>query len=145
MGLYIGGYQLRPGDPQPPRLRLRLGHGGRRTLAPPARSPASPSPHHPVARTAAAPGCGGLAAEAARVARDPGDQLPNNRCAAVRLNLAGREPYGSVQPGEEASAILEDIRSELLELEDPRGERIVLRVQTAEEAFGPDRSPTSPT
>jgi predicted AlkP superfamily phosphohydrolase/phosphomutase len=71
--------------------------------------------------------------------------LPNNRCGAIRLNLRGREPFGAVEPGAEADACLEELRRELSALEHPEtGERIVVRVETAEEAFGPERHPDVP-
>ena len=38
----------------------------------------------------------------------------NNRCAAIRLNVRGREPYGCVEPGAEADALVEELRGELL-------------------------------
>jgi predicted AlkP superfamily phosphohydrolase/phosphomutase len=63
----------------------------------------------------------------------------------VRLNIKGREPNGSVEPGDEAEALLESLRRALLELEDPAsGERIVTGVVSAEEAFGRDRHPDVP-
>jgi predicted AlkP superfamily phosphohydrolase/phosphomutase len=71
--------------------------------------------------------------------------LPNNRVGAIRLNVQGREPYGCVAPGAEAAALLEELRRELLALEDPAsGERIVARVETADEAFGPSHHPDVP-
>lgn len=64
--------------------------------------------------------------------------LKNNRCGAIRLNLKGREPFGQVEPGPEAEQLLDTIRSELLELKDPKtNEPIVAKTVTAEEAFGP--------
>lgn len=63
----------------------------------------------------------------------------NNRCGGIRLNLRGREPFGSVEPGAEAEAMLELLRRELLALRDPAsGAPIIRHVQTASEAFGPD-------
>jgi predicted AlkP superfamily phosphohydrolase/phosphomutase len=71
--------------------------------------------------------------------------VPNNRCGGIRLNLRGREPYGSVEPGAEEKELLEEIRQALYELEDPdSGERIVAKAVTAEEAFGQDRHPDIP-
>jgi predicted AlkP superfamily phosphohydrolase/phosphomutase len=69
----------------------------------------------------------------------------NNRCGGIRLNLRGREPFGSVEPGPEATALLQMLRRELLALRDPAsGEPIVVRVQTASELFGPDHHPNLP-
>lgn len=71
--------------------------------------------------------------------------LDGDRCGWIRLNLEGREPLGSVAPGAEAEQILEDIRTELLRLEDPRtGSAIVSKVLGAEEAFGPEYHPDVP-
>ena len=71
--------------------------------------------------------------------------LRNNRCGAVRLNLKGREPFGAVEPGEEAQALIDDLRREFLALEEPKtGERIVAKVVTADEAFGIDHHPDVP-
>lgn len=53
----------------------------------------------------------------------------------IYLNLAGREPGGIVEPGEEASALLEEIRGELAGLSE--GSRpVVEEVRTAEELLG---------
>lgn len=71
--------------------------------------------------------------------------LPADINGYIRLNVKGREPCGSLEPGAEAEAELSDIRRALLELEDPAsGERVVRQVVTAEEAFGPDRHPDLP-
>ena len=65
--------------------------------------------------------------------------VPNNRVGGIRLNLKGREPFGSVEPGHDADAVTDDIRTELLKLTDPRtNEPIIDRVVTADEAFGRD-------
>jgi predicted AlkP superfamily phosphohydrolase/phosphomutase len=69
----------------------------------------------------------------------------NNRCAAIRLNLRGREPYGCVEPGAEADALVEDLRRELLALRQPgTGEPIVDLVATPAGLFGPDSHPDLP-
>ncbi len=71
--------------------------------------------------------------------------IKNNRCGAIRLNLRGREPYGRVEPGIEASSLIAELSAELTSLRDPdRGERIVKRVVIADEAFGPNRHPNTP-
>ncbi len=65
--------------------------------------------------------------------------VTNNRCGGIRINLRGREPFGRVEPGAEAAALLQTLRHELLALRDPAsGEAIIARVQSASEAFGPD-------
>ena len=71
--------------------------------------------------------------------------LPNNRIGAIRLNLKGREPFGSVEPGAAASALIADIRAALFELRHVRsGEPIVKSVTTADELFGADHHPDMP-
>ncbi len=71
--------------------------------------------------------------------------LDNNRCGAIRLNLIGREPHGSVQPGPEADALLAELTTQLLALRQPAsGQQIVKHVLRADEAFGPDHHPDVP-
>jgi predicted AlkP superfamily phosphohydrolase/phosphomutase len=70
--------------------------------------------------------------------------LENNRCGAIRLNLRGREPFGSVDPAD-ADALLDELRREIVALRDPAsGEPIVTEAVTATEAFGPDHHPDVP-
>jgi predicted AlkP superfamily phosphohydrolase/phosphomutase len=72
-------------------------------------------------------------------------QVPNNRVGAIRVNLAGREPYGGVKRGESVDGLVEELRTELLALEQPEtGEKIVERVVTTEDAFGPCGHPDNP-
>jgi hypothetical protein len=71
--------------------------------------------------------------------------VTNNRCGGIRINLRGREPFGRVEAGAEAAALLQMLRRELLALRDPAsGEPIIARVQSASEAFGPDHHPDLP-
>lgn len=71
--------------------------------------------------------------------------VANNRIGAVRLNLRGREPFGCIEPGEQAEAVLAELRTELFALRHPKsGEPLVKRIATAEEAFGPDHHPDTP-
>jgi predicted AlkP superfamily phosphohydrolase/phosphomutase len=71
--------------------------------------------------------------------------LPNNTISAIRLNVRGREPYGCVEPGTAADALLEEIRRELHALRDPRtGQLVVDYVWTAAEAFGSEHHPDVP-
>jgi predicted AlkP superfamily phosphohydrolase/phosphomutase len=57
---------------------------------------------------------------------------------AIRVNLKGREPRGSVEPSE-ADAVLERLRARLLALKDPEGTRIVTGVKRREELYvGPE-------
>lgn len=69
----------------------------------------------------------------------------NNRCGAIRLNLRGREPHGSVEPGDEAASLIAMLKRELMALRDPvSNETIVARVVTADEQFGPGHHPDLP-
>ena len=71
--------------------------------------------------------------------------VPNNRCGAIRLNLVGREPFGTVKPGDDASAVIDEIRTALHELRDPAtDEPIVVSTMTPDELFGPDHHPDLP-
>lgn len=71
--------------------------------------------------------------------------VPNNRVGAIRLNLKGREPHGALEPGAEAERVIDELRRELLALEQPEtGEKVVDRVATAAETFGSDHHPDVP-
>lgn len=71
--------------------------------------------------------------------------LFNNRCGAIRLNLKGRDPFGSVAPGNEAAHLLEEIREALLELRHlPSGAPLIASIATADEAYGRDHHPNIP-
>jgi predicted AlkP superfamily phosphohydrolase/phosphomutase len=144
IGPYVGGYQLLPD------VLVRLGYGSGSGAAADVRT-RLPRPVRTVLRTAAGPFRARLQARAGSLdhpLESPATRavaLPNNRCGAIRLNLRGREPFGAVEPGAEADACLEELRRELSALEHPEtGERIVVRVETAEEAFGPERHPDVP-
>jgi predicted AlkP superfamily phosphohydrolase/phosphomutase len=61
-------------------------------------------------------------------------------CGALRLNLAGREPEGSVA-AEQAPALLEQLAADLAALTDDGGKRVVPRVWRADELYpGPHRA-----
>jgi len=71
--------------------------------------------------------------------------VQNNRCGAVRLNLKGRDPMGSVAPGNEAADLMEEIRARLLELEDPAtGEPIIESIARTDEVFQGRPHPNTP-
>lgn len=60
----------------------------------------------------------------------------NGDCGGIRINLAGREPAGQVQPGAEYDAVCEQLREDLLKLVDPAtGEPIVADVVSYEERY----------
>jgi predicted AlkP superfamily phosphohydrolase/phosphomutase len=145
MGDYLGGPQLLPevlvrlgmgsGSGLAVDLRTRLPAGARTVL----RRLVPARVRRPLqARAASLPQP--LASSATRAIT-----LDNNRCGAIRLNLEGREPFGCVAPGDEAAELLDELRHELLRLEDPEsGEPIVASVVTAAEAFGADFHPDVP-
>lgn len=65
--------------------------------------------------------------------------VSNNRCGGIRLNLRGREPHGSVEPGAEAQRALAHIERELRALRDPAsGEPIVADAFPTDARFGAD-------
>lgn len=69
----------------------------------------------------------------------------NNGIGAIRLNLRGREPFGTVEPGNAAETLIEDIRLALGELRHVRtGAPIVAETFTPRDAFGPDHHPDLP-
>lgn len=71
--------------------------------------------------------------------------LPTTRAGAIRINLKGRDPFGCVEPGAEADALIEEIRAELRELRHiDTDEPLVERIATARELFGEDPHPSLP-
>ena len=70
--------------------------------------------------------------------------LDGDRCSWIRINVQGREPFGSVAAGD-APELVENIRRELLALTDPTtGEPIVATASTPLEEFGSDAHPDMP-
>jgi predicted AlkP superfamily phosphohydrolase/phosphomutase len=55
--------------------------------------------------------------------------------AGIMLNLRGREKCGIVEPGEEASDLLDEISRRLLELENESGERVINAVYPSNEVY----------
>ncbi|MEN3975260.1 alkaline phosphatase family protein [Emcibacter sp. SYSU 3D8] len=71
--------------------------------------------------------------------------VKNNRCGAIRLNLKGREPFGSVAPGAEAQALMAELCDALMSLTlAGTGKPIVESIVSAEDAFGPGHHPDVP-
>lgn len=71
--------------------------------------------------------------------------VPNNTIGAIRLNLRGREPFGCIEPGDDAHRVMQALREALRELVQPSsGEPIVEDVVSADEAFEPDHHPDVP-
>jgi predicted AlkP superfamily phosphohydrolase/phosphomutase len=140
MGPLVGGHQLMEevlvrigsasGSGPAAQLRSRLPPGLRRTIR-----KLTPSPLRRRLQHAAGSLPTPLESAATRAVA-----LPADVNGFIRLNLQGREPNGVITPGAEADAELSKIREALLELEDPAsGERLVVEVVSAEEAFGLDR------
>jgi predicted AlkP superfamily phosphohydrolase/phosphomutase len=145
MGPKLGGPQLLPGVLRrlgmggPTDLRLRLGSVVPRPLSRAVRR---------VSRSRSAErilGTGGRSFGDLSSPQKRAVAVPNNRCGAIRISLAGREPAGTVRPGAEADALIDQLRHELLALRDPAsGQGIVERVLDPTEAFGPDHHPDVP-
>jgi predicted AlkP superfamily phosphohydrolase/phosphomutase len=145
MGEYLGGPQLLP------EVLVRLGMGSGGGVAAQVRSRLPKGVRGAIRRVVPSIVRRRLQAAAASLPlplESPSTRaiaVENNRCGAIRLNLRGREPYGAIEPGAEADAVLEEIRTGLYELEVPTtGERLVEKVVTAVEAFGKDHHPDCP-
>lgn len=67
--------------------------------------------------------------------------LPTDLEGCIRVNLAGREPQGTVQPGAEYEAVLGELTRALLELRTPDGTRAIVQevIRTDERFPGPRR------
>jgi predicted AlkP superfamily phosphohydrolase/phosphomutase len=60
----------------------------------------------------------------------------NANSAGIRLNLAGREPSGTLQPGTEADAFVERLIGDLQDIVDPSdGRRLVKEIIRSRDAF----------
>jgi predicted AlkP superfamily phosphohydrolase/phosphomutase len=71
--------------------------------------------------------------------------LPSSSGRAIRVNLKGREPKGTVNPGTEYDDLVTEIIAGLYELRDPdTGERIVETAYRKEEAFRGDYLENAP-
>ena len=71
--------------------------------------------------------------------------LPTDLEGCIRINLAGREPMGIVQPGAPYEALLNEIEGALIELRDPLTARpLVSRVLRSAAAFPGPRRPWLP-
>jgi predicted AlkP superfamily phosphohydrolase/phosphomutase len=63
-------------------------------------------------------------------------KVPSDGSAALKLNLAGREPSGPVQPGDDAERTLRDLEAALLELRcADTGRPLVARIARFEELY----------
>ena len=141
MDRYVGGPQLLP------PLLARLGMGDPRRIPPWLRPLVPVKLFQRAARLR--PDLGRRVADSlgARGFLRPGTramELPNNRVGAIRLNVAGREPSGVIDPGD-VDAELDALTEELLLLRQPAsGERIVHQVVRPADVYGPDHHPDLP-
>jgi predicted AlkP superfamily phosphohydrolase/phosphomutase len=63
----------------------------------------------------------------------------------IRLNVRGREPFGSIEPGEEYDAVCEDLKRELEALRDTQsGDPVVTDVLRSDVLFGDRYHPNLP-
>lgn len=119
MDLNRGGWQLLP------ELLVRLGYGSGHGVTSAARS-RLPDPVKRVLK-AIIPGhtrtrlqaAAGSLPEPLESPRTRALGVMNGFCGAIRLNVAGRDPYGSVEPGAEYDELCGEIAAELDELENP--------------------------
>lgn len=147
MAKYVGGYQLLAEVLR--RLGLRPGPGARRVALSrhlPRRARAAARRVLPArARDRLLESLGEMPHHDLADPRTRATVVPNNRCGAIRLNLRGREPHGSVAPGREAEELVDRLRAELLALTDPRtGEPIVRSVDTPAASGRPRLHPDLP-
>ncbi|MCP4327944.1 MAG: hypothetical protein GY791_05835 [Alphaproteobacteria bacterium] len=71
--------------------------------------------------------------------------IPNNRVGAIRFNVRGREPSGSVERGSELDDMTDELRAALLALRDPTStEPIIDDALTINEVVGADAHPDLP-
>lgn len=69
----------------------------------------------------------------------------NGRCGAIRLNVRGRDPYGSIEPGAEYDDVCAQLSRELGELLDgATGLRAVAEVVRTDEIYGHGAHPNLP-
>jgi predicted AlkP superfamily phosphohydrolase/phosphomutase len=136
MGPAVGGWQLLP------EVVVRLGYGSGRGRSAKVRG-RLPEPAKRMLRAAVRGRARTRLQEAAGSLRFPLESsltravaLENSPGGAIRLNVAGREPFGSVTPGAEYDAACAELVTELEQLEDPRsGERVVAVAARADELF----------
>lgn len=68
-----------------------------------------------------------------------------NTCGAIRINVRGRDPLGTVERGKEYDAVCADLAEALMEIEDAgTGEPLVSRVWRTEDVYGSDHAANLP-
>ena len=146
MRSHVGGWQLLP------EVLVRLGYMGAGAVAGSVRSrlPA------PVRRTIKAVVRGPLrerlksaSGTSQHPLEHPGTRALSVRCGgngAIRLNVRGREPFGSIEPGDEYDEACAELTCELEALQDAdTGEPVVEEVGRADVVFGEQYIRTSRT
>lgn len=145
MGPYIGGPKLLPG------LLSAWGYGSSRPRVDTIRRrlPTKPAEwllRHAPERVRA---LGMTLANRARLFESTLDEhtqiicLENNRVGALRLNLAGREPDGVIEP-DDVDRILDELERRLRAVTTPAGEPVVADVVRVAERYGSERHPDLP-
>jgi predicted AlkP superfamily phosphohydrolase/phosphomutase len=146
MGPHIGGWQLLP------EILVRLGYG---TAAPAVRSIRSRLPRPareaikavlPDRLRARLKDTMGISAQPFELAQTRAAAVMNGMNGAIRINVRGRDPHGSVEPGEEYEAICDELAAALSELRDKEtGESVVTKVVKTNDAYSrEDRHPNLP-
>jgi predicted AlkP superfamily phosphohydrolase/phosphomutase len=64
--------------------------------------------------------------------------------SGIRINLKGRDQYGTVEPGEEYEKLREEIARGLMDLKDENGNKIVKVVYRVEDLYGVSNIPEAP-
>jgi predicted AlkP superfamily phosphohydrolase/phosphomutase len=142
---HVGGWQLMP------ELLVRLGYTSAGSVAASMRSrlPA------PVRRTLKALIRGPVRKQLKSASGTPAQPLENPRTkamsvrcggnGAIRLNVRGRDPFGSIEPGEEYDTICEDLKRELEALRDTEsGDPVVIEVVRSDAVLGDRHHPNLP-
>lgn len=145
MTLHVGGWQLLP------EILVRLGYSSAGSVAGSVRSRLP----GPVRRLAKSIIRGPLRDRLKTASGTPTHPLENPRTraawvrcganGAIRLNVRGRDPFGSIEPGKDYDAVCEDLTRELEALRDTEsGELVVTNVFRSDEVFGDRHHPNLP-
>ena len=145
MDLNRGGWQLLP------ELLVRLGYGSGHGAASEVRR-RLPAPVKRVIRSVIPRRARGRLQEAAGSLPEPLESprtralaVMNGHYGAIRLNVRGRDPYGSVERGPAYDNLCTELAAELLQLENPlSGGPAVAEVVRLDEIYGPDVHPNLP-
>jgi len=145
MTLHVGGWQLLP------EILVRLGYSSAGPVAESVRSKL-PAPARRLIKAAVR---GPLRDRLKSASGTPAHPLESSktkaawvRCGAngaIRLNVNGRDPFGSIEPGAEYDAACSELTRELEALTDTdSGERVVTEVVRSDQVFGDRYHPNLP-